>query len=329
VAYITGQASLLKGNLSHYPAAHYVKRALDQLWKKFRFRDPLMLAQMPQNEGYVIQWHRYDTLSANTTARTISGSVTEGAIGTPITLSNGTVQATLGQYTDFIAISDFVTKTAIDNVTKAAADNLGYRGGLSVDTITRTEIDSASGAVVTTQGEFFRNVDADHAATQLRAADVETMSDGTFFGIMSPYVEFDFVNDPAAGGYADLQKYSRPEKLEKVDGDLIGIYRGVKFFRSNNVKVTDATPDTYRVYVFGKDGVGGVDLAGNGPASVKDPKRQAFNVKVRKFNGEIEKADPEGVIGSIVSYNYFWTSKILDTNYRFRMFDAKSSLITS
>ncbi len=77
--------------------------------------------------------------------------------------------------------------------------------------------------------------------------------------------------------------------------------------------------------------MGCVDLEGKGPSDVKDPARQRFKINV--VNGGVPSIpDPEGVIGAAVSYNFVFTSVILDGpagiggSFRFRTTDAVSSV---
>lgn len=333
MAYFSAQGTMLSGNLSHYPAAHYKKQALDQLWKKFQFMDACMKDSLPQRSGKTVTWFRYGNLAANTTARVTGasggGGVTEGTIGAGTTLSSSQVSVTVSQYANYIAVSDYARDTIIDDVLKAAAKNLGYEAGLSVDTITRAEIDSAAGAVITTLSTYFSASDSAQAAHILKANDVEPMEDGTFYGVIHPYVSYDLINDPQAGGFLDMQKYSNPSAINKRDmtRGFIGTIHGVSWHESTNVKIdTVPNPDTYRAYVFGKEGVGCVDLEGKGPSQVKDPKKQQFKINV--IEGGADKSDPEGVIGGAVAYNYKYAAKILQTSpYRFRMFDAICTLV--
>jgi N4-gp56 family major capsid protein len=335
MAFYSAQATTLTTPLGGLPAAYYKKEGLDQVLKKFMFRDACVADSIPKRSGHTVQWFRYGTLAANTTARTLGnpGTATEGQISAGSTNTKSTVSATVGQYADFISLSDFAMDVHIDDTLTNAAKNLGYRAGLTVDTLVRNEIDTANGtaAELTVIGANFAAKDAAQARHALQAVDVEPMDSGPaagyFYGLIHPYVSYDLVNDPGATGFFDLMKHADPDLLlKREDRGWIGTMHGVKFYESTNVAIdTGATPDTYRVYVFGKGGVGAVELAGRGPTKVKDPKKQAFSINMVKGGASI--ADPEGVIGGIASYNFVFVSKILDaTTYRFRIFDANSSI---
>lgn len=327
-----GQATLTTGSISHLPAEYWSRKALDQLWKRFLFREPCVMFALPKGEGTTIKWFRYANLGAMTTARVLGapggGGVTEGVIGSGTTISDAAITATVSQYTNFIAVSDAVQDLSFNDELRAAADQLGYQAGLSVDTITRTEIDSAAGSVMAVAGSYLRTGDISAAKTVLEAADVPSMEDGFFMGIAHPYAAYDFKNDPSVGGYFDLNKYSNPEELKK-SANLIGIFDGVKLYKSTNVKIdTTTTPDTYRTYVFGKGAVAAVDLQGRGPTGVVDPSKERFKINIVP-GGKPDKTDPEGVIGGIASYNYWYVAKLLQTTLRHKMLDHAVSLVTT
>jgi N4-gp56 family major capsid protein len=260
---------------------------------------------IPKRSGATVQWFRYGTLSSNTTSRTTAGgpgTATEGQIGAGTTLTSAVVTATVAQYTDYIALSDFARDVHIDDTLAAASRNLGYRAGLSVDVITRTEIDTAAGtAILTTLGSVFSAKDAAAAFFGLQAVDVSPMDSGKakgfMYGVMHPFVAYDFLNDPAVGGILDMYKYSQPGKFESYeDRGYLATIHGVKFYASTNVKITSGSPNTYRTYVFGQEGVGMVGLAGKEPTRTTDTKVRPFKINVVE-GGKPDKADPEGIIG--------------------------------
>lgn len=314
--------------LPHVQVTYYKKKALDRLQKKFVFRDACMKDMVPKQEGRTVQWFRYFNLSANTTPSA------EGTVGTGISPTSRTVAATVSQYTAFLTLSDFLVGTAIDPIVDNHAELLGYQAGLSVDTITRNVIDNESSSTnQTLLSAFFRVADLRNSRSQLQAIDVQPFEDNQFLCFIHPYVSYDLVNDPAAGGLADIFKYTAPKDTPLVryeDRGFVTSVAGVKVVESTNV-YTQTSPNRYRVYVFGKDGVGCLDLAGKGPSDVKDPRKSRFKLRV-VANPADSVADPEGIIGAYVSYNFIFTAIVLDGpagiggNYRFRTLDPQSSI---
>lgn len=328
MAYSPATNLTTSAGLPHVQTVYYKKKALDRLQKKFLFRNACMSDMVPKQEGRTVQWFRYFNLSANTTPST------EGTVGTGVSPTSRVVSATVSQYTAFLTLSDFLVDTAIDPIVENHADLLGYQGGLSVDTITRNVIDAESAS--TNQallGSFFRVADIRNSRHALQAIDVQPMEDGNFYCILHPYVSYDLVNDPAASGYADIFKYNTNPKdsalVKYEDRGTITTVAGCRVVESTNV-FTQSGPNRYRVYVFGKDGIGCVDLAGRGPSNVVDPKKQRFKVNIGRPG--LSVADPEGVISAFVSYNFIFTAAVLDGPagiggvYRYRTLDPQSSI---
>ena len=328
MAYSPATNLTTSAGLPHVQVTYYKKKALDRLQKKFLFRNACMSDMIPKQEGRTVQWFRYFNLSANTTPSA------EGTVGTGISPTSRVVSATVSQYTAFLTISDFLADTAIDPLVENHADLLGYQAGLSVDTITRNVIDAESASTnQTLLGSYFRVADLRNARHALQAIDVQPMDDGNFYCILHPYVSYDLVNDPAASGLADIFKYNTNVKdsplVQYEDRGTITTVAGCKVVESTNV-YTQTSPNRYRVYIFGKDGIGCVDLAGRGPSKVTDPKKQRFAVKVIRPDASV--ADPEGVISAAVSYNFIFTAVVLDGPagvggvYRYKTLDPQSSI---
>lgn len=328
MAYSPAGTTTSSSGMAHLAQVFYRKKGLDRLQKKFVFRDATMKDTLPKSSGRTIQFYRYNNFAANITPSA------EGVVGTSLSLSSNVLGATVSQYTAFITVSDLLQDTAIDPTVQNASELLGYSAGLSVDTITRRVIDNEfANASLTALGTFARVTDLRNGRSQLQANDVQPMEDGEFFVVMHPFTTYDVVNDPAAGGLADIYKYTMPEKsplIKYEDRGLVTHVAGSRIVESTNVLITSGSPNLYRAYMFGRNGVGSVDLEGRGPSDVKDPAKQRFKINVIK--GEPSIVDPEGVIGGAVSYNFVFTCVILQGPtgvsgpYRLRMWDFVSSI---
>lgn len=330
MAYQPATNNTTSAGLAHLASVYYKKKGLDRLQKKFVFRQVCMDDMLPKAVGRTVQFYRYSNFAANTT------QTVEGTVGTGLSMTSKTLGATVSQYSAFITISDLINMTAIDSQVTAASDLLGYQAGLSVDTMTRNVIDDQStGANQAILGSFYRVADLRAARSNLQAIDVEPFEDSNFLAIAHPFVTYDLVNDPAAGGLADIYKYTAPQSTPLVkyeDRGTVTHVAGCKLIESTNVKTgTSGGSNTYRVYIFGKGGVGCVDLEGKAPSAVTDPSRQRFKINVVN-GGTPSIPDPEGVIGAAVSYNFVFTTVILDGpagiggSYRYRTTDAVSSI---
>lgn len=332
MAYSPASNLTSSSGLAHLASVYYKKKGLDRLQKKFVFREACMDDMLPKQVGRTVQFYRYTNLTAVTTNNT------EGTVGNPISINSRTVSATVSQYTSFITVSDLLQDTALDPIVQNASELLGYQGGLTVDTITRNIIDAESVTPGTSPNQLLLGAtatvrDLRNTRTQLQANDVEPISGDEFLAIASPFVTYDIVNDPAAAGLADIFKYTSVKDTPLVkyeDRGVVTHVAGCKLIESTNVKFTAGSPNKYRVYIFGKGGVGAVDLEGRGPNKVTDPKKQRFNINIIK--GQPSIADPEGVIGAAVSYNFVYTTVVLDGpatiggQYRYRVIDAASSV---
>lgn len=312
-------------SLTHLATVYYKTRALDQLKKMFMFLEGTEPDDIPQRVGKVVQWYRYSLLAANTTPST------EGTVPAGLPLTTTTVSATVSEYSDFITLSKLLIATAIDSIKANAAEQLGYRAGLSVDTITRTEFDAnVSSVAASTLAPALGSIDFRRAVSTLQAGDVRPKTDdGSYIGIIHPYALFDLKSDNTAGGFIDVMKYANPDALlnaPSMNGEA-GKVEDVRLLRSTNVGTTGTAPEVkYYTYVIGKGAVGAVDLAGWGPTKVIDPDKQNFAVNV--IDGKPQIADPTGTIGAAVSYWFAYVVKTLDSStYRYRIIYADSSII--
>lgn len=307
-------------SLRHLQSVWYNKKALDQLKVQFKFEQATEPDVLPRRSGKTVQWFRYTLMAAKTTPHA------EGTVGTSNSLDTTTVQATVSEYADFITISTLLEETAIDPIVQNAAEQLGYSAGLTVDTIIRTEFDSNIANVTqSTIGSYLAVNDLRKAKLLLEGQNVQPREGGDFLCIMHPYNLYDIIADSTVNGFIDIMKYAGTDKL--LNGEA-GRISGVRIVTTTNVGNDGvAAPNTkYYVYVVGKGAVGAVDLAGSGPSKVSNPNNQSFKINVIK--GGPQLADPEGVIGSAVSYRFVFVAKTLDsTVYRYKIIPADSSII--
>lgn len=309
--------------LQHLATVHYESSALDQLKQFFMFLEACEPDILPLRVGPTVQFYRYGLLAGNVQPSS------EGVVGVGIRLNSATVSATVQEYSDYLTTSSFLEETAIDPIVTNGAEQLGYRASLSVDTMARTEADSAT--ALTPKGAFAANADIRRARTLMEARNVLPKMGNEWLGIAHPYHIYDLMGDNTPGGFIDIMKYSNPAiyrdgMINNLNGEA-GKVEGVRFLKSNNVGTTTANGITkYNLYVFGKGGLGAVSLQGRSPSKVRNPNSQSFKVNVIK--GGASMADPEGKIGSAVSYRFVWTVKRLTTgdDDRYRVIASAVSL---
>jgi len=319
--------------LAHYATVYYKRRGLDRLQKKFRFNAVTMKDMIPKQNGRTVQWFRYNNFGAVTTP------ATEGTVGTSQAVTSNVLQAVVSQYTAFISASDLLVDTLIDPLVVNFSELLGYQGGLTVDTITRNVIDAQSvGMNQAPLATYLKVADLRAARHRLQAVDVEPMDSGEYSGwfaaLAHPFATFDLVNDPAAGGLADIVKYNTNVAASPLvkyeDRGTVTHVGGCRVVESTNV-FTASGPNTYRVYVVGKNAFGTVDLEGRGPSQITDPSTERFKIRTIIPKGD-NIADPEGVIGAAVSYNFVFTAVVLQGPagiggpYRAKTIDVQSTL---
>ncbi len=324
MAYTPASNTTGTASITHLISVYYDRVALTSLRKKFLFWKGVDTRTLPKKNGKTIQFYRNSQLGANTTP------TTEGAVGSGLELASSTVQATVAQYADFISFSDMLVDTAPDNdIVAVGADLLGYRAGLTVDTIIRNEVDSVAASIdVSLLGDYFTGMDVANIRHRLAGVDIKPFPDGYFKALAHPYVMYDFIHDPQVGGFLDVVKQGGEgkDKLFQVGEGRVARWSGVEIWESTNVTMVAGTPNKYRVYFFGLEGLAAVDLAGRGPTRTEDQDRTKFSVNViRETSPSI--ANPEGKIRAAVSYNFVFAAKVLDTNpYRIRKIDAATSL---
>lgn len=309
--------------LTHLIATHYEATALDQLKQYFMFLEATEPDIIPLRVGTTVQFYRYGLFGANTQP------TPEGVVGLGIKLNTSTVTATVQEFSDYLTISSLLEETSIDPIVTNAAEQLGYRASLSVDTMARVEADVAT--PLTPLGSYVTNSDIRRMRVLMEAKNVLPKIGNHFLGIAHPYHLYDLMGDNTPGGFIDVMKYANPQVF--VDGLFTsmngeaGLTEGVRFLKSNNVGTTTAAGITkYNLYVFGKGGLGAISLAGRGPSKVRNPHSQSFKVNVIK--GGPSMADPEGKIGSAISYRFVWTIKRLTTgdDDRYRVLATAVSL---
>jgi N4-gp56 family major capsid protein len=314
--------------LTHMAQVFYDRIALSSLRKKFMFWKGVETRTLPKKNGKTIQFYRVQELGANTTP------ANEGDVASGISLSSTTLQATVAQYCDFMSFSDMLVDTAIDgDIVAVGADKLGYRAGLTFDTINRNEVDSNATSVdVPLLSDYLTGMDVAGIATRFDGLDIQPMQNGFYQVLMHPYIRYDFIHDPQVGGFIDVEKRGAGENQDALydvaggNGGFVARWGGCEIWASTNLTVVSGSPNKYRTYFFGAEALGAIDLAGRGPTRSEDQNKQKFSIHVENNIGPTV-ATPEGKIRAFCSYNCVYVAKTLDSNpFRYRKIDAPTSL---
>lgn len=313
-------------------AIQYKREALDVLEKSRYFNEVMKPDKAEKQEGRTVQWYRPQNFADASLA-----TDTDGDNPTQLNYSNRIVQATLGNYTDWVAVSTYLQDTSPTPDLQDASERLGYRGALRMDGLYRAVIDAEyPGMSLTSLSGYLTVRDLRNARTQLANANVSGMRKfgGDFGCLASPLTTYDLVNDPTASGLADITKYNTDVKNSalvtyKANGFIASI-AGCHVQETTNGKVVSSGgTNSYYVYVIGEGAFGHVSLNVKSPI-FGDPMKARFNIFMGK--GGPGPWDPTGQMGGFASYNVYTTAVCLEGpgsiggSYRARIMSVASTV---
>ena len=225
---------------------------------------------IPKNGGKTIEFRKYADLPKATTP------LTEGVTPDGKKLSASAIEATVSQYGDYVALSDMLDLTAIDNNVVEATKVIGKQSGLTLDTITRNVLQAGTNVYYCpnsegTQPASRANLDKTCVLTVdvvkrvvalMRAANVPTIN-GDYVAIIHPYVAYDLMADP---DWIEAQKYQNAQAIYQGE---IGKIAGVRFVESSEAKIYSGSGCPSGLSVFGcmflgQNAYGITDIAGGG-----------------------------------------------------------------
>lgn len=241
---------------------------------------------IPKNGGKTIEFRKFTPLAKALTP------LTEGVTPAGNQLDVTAITATVSQYGDFIALSDVLELTAIDNVVLETTKLLGDQAGLTMDTVVRDilvagtnvmyapKINASTGAETSVASRA--NLDATAVLTvdlvqqvvaRLRAVNTPRIN-GSYVAIIHPYAEYDIMRDPE---WIDPHKYKDTTNL--YEGE-IGMISGVRFVESTEAKIWRGTgcPSNLSVFgtlFFGENAYGVTDVEGGGLQTIVKQKGSA------------------------------------------------------
>ena len=168
---------------------------------------------LPTGGGKTVEWRKFGSFEKALTP------LTEGVTPDGSGISVSYITKELAQYGDYTTVSDLLDLTAIDDVVLEITDRHGSNMGLTLDTVTRNEIQQGSQVIYApklgadggqtavlhrydlTEGCKLTSELVAKAATQLKKMNAPTF-EGKYVCILHPSVAFDLRQDPAwvAGG---------------------------------------------------------------------------------------------------------------------------------
>nr|DAV53623.1 MAG TPA: major capsid protein [Caudoviricetes sp.] len=267
---------------------------------------------IPKNGGKKIEFRRYGALPKALTP------LTEGVTPDGRKLTVTAVEAEVHQYGDYVALSDVLDLTAIDNNVLEATKAIGNQAGLTLDTITRNILQAGTnvqycpkvGASGTTAVTSRADIDATckltvdeikKAVATLKANNVPKIS-GSYVAIIHPYAAYDLMSDPK---WEEMHKYTSAEDM--YEGE-IGRIAGVRFVESSEALIvkTSTNPAVFCTLVLGENAYGITEVTGGGLKTI---------IKQLGSAGTADPLDQRSTVG----WKAMQTAEILQQNYMIRI----------
>ena len=195
---------------------------------------------LPTGGGKTVEWRKFGSFEKALTP------LTEGVTPDGSGISVSYITKELAQYGDYTTVSDLLDLTAIDDVVLEITDRHGSNMGLTLDTVTRNEIQQGSQVIYApklgadggqtavlhrydlTEGCKLTSELVAKAATQLKKMNAPTF-EGKYVCILHPSVAFDLRQDPAwvaAHQYAAATElFSIIEKPHKFKPERTSVHR--------------------------------------------------------------------------------------------------------
>lgn len=294
---------------------------------------------MPAHAGQIFRTFMIQPLTSNTT------QASEGTVGSGISVTINYQDYQLGQWADFLNISDKAFITTISDDLMNYEREMAYRLAKSIDDILtaffdylRTLDSKTANNDVLTSPYHFTHQQIQQVPFSLEGQNVMPMDLGYFCGCVHPFFIGDLLGvDSGNNSVTDILKHT-PEgllKLEELpngpDGDEVNYFdlSGARWLRSTNCTTSTTSPvavaggaTSIRTYIAGKDAMVAIKLDRPDRTTVDDGKYQNMTL----WRGEYKPgsvADPAGVIGAGTSYNAIMAFGVPpDTTSRARCFDA-------
>ena len=267
---------------------------------------------IPKNGGKKIEFRRYGALPKALTP------LTEGVTPDGRKLTVTAIEAEVHEYGDYVALSDVLDLTAIDNNVLEATKAIGNQAGLTLDTITRNILQAGTnvqycpkvGASGTTAVTSRADIDATckltvdeikKAVATLKANNVPKIS-GSYVAIIHPYAAYDLMSDPA---WEEMHKYTTSDNM--YEGE-IGRIAGVRFVESSEALIVkNATnPAVFCTLVLGENAYGITEVTGGGLKTI---------IKQLGSAGTADPLDQRSTVG----WKAMQTAEILQQNYMIRI----------
>lgn len=329
--------SMMSGNMPQAALSTYYDRDFFENLKAGTNKLRLCTRKkMPAKSGQTYRGFMWPTLPPNTAQQT------EGTVGSGISITANFQDYQIGQWADYINVSDKALVTSISDDMVNLRREMAYRLALSIDDLAMAIFDylrtldtkTANQDATVSPYEFSKQM-IEQAPFSLRGQNVKDLDRGFLGGSIHPFFLGDMVAlDNSNNSIVDIMKHT-PEgmmRLEELpdseEGDAVQVIKlfGCHWMTSTNQTQTanyeDSGNTAIRTYLAGKDAVVAIQLNRGDRTEVDDGQYQNMTLWMGEYKpGQV--ADPAGVIGAGTSYNVLLAfGPPPDTTSRARCWDA-------
>lgn len=236
----TGAGQDLSAEMKTYYSDYLIDNAMPKLvHDQFGQKHPI-----PAGSGKIIEFRKYSPLAKALTP------LTEGLTPSGKRLNVTTLTATIGQYGDYIELSDMLKLTAIDNNMVQATKLLGNQAGETLDTITREVLNGGTnvqysdaqvtaryalvgGDATATNNHYLSVAAIKRAARNMKVQKADRIG-AEYVAIIHPDAAYDVMKDDK---WVEASEYAGSTQI--FEGE-IGKIGGIRFVETTEAKVFHA-----------------------------------------------------------------------------------------
>lgn len=336
------QASVTSNALPQSTVTFYDKNFIENLKLNTLFLRCSERKALPMNSGNKLELFMYQPLPANI------NQISEGTVGSGITPTVLTNVTTIGQYGDYLSLSDYALQTAIDDALGNLREEIAYRAALSLNTVHRNVVDTAA-TIDSSVNALSKAFNATIAKTDFVAAVQSLQGRGVkafdqaanrFALLIHPFQVGDALNDTSTGGITDIAKFAAvrgsqdrdtlyelpgPDTCPALDVSGVRAYSCQMVTQTTNY-LGHAGVTAFRSYFFGQNATFAISLGAKEGAKIGEGEWRNISTNLVK-NPATSAFDPVGVIGGWASYNLKYAASLgPDTTIRLRYIDAPSNI---
>jgi hypothetical protein len=330
-------------NLPQSQATYFDRDFIQNLKQLTPYYRCIERRELPPQSG---QNHRLYMYQAGLGIAFSTAQASEGTVVAGKAPAVSTDSAVIGQYADYVNVSDYALETAIDPCVENLEKEMCYRLAGTISLLIRNQSDGANAidtSVYTPKasGSPLTRPDLTAATQELRQRSVLPFDQAAnrMIGVISPLSIGDVINDSTNNSLVDVYKHTiegLDRLLDMPGGDgkdhVVPVleFGGMRFYESPLVTTTSnyasAAATAYRTYLYGHQAVVGISLGVKENAQIGEGDWSNMKIWIMKPT-EPTVGDPTRVIGGWTSYNVKFVATLPpDTTGRLRFIDATSNL---